>query len=90
MDGYRKGVSSVVANLKPQNQYGRVRMANRKEGIYLNKGNKRVRRIGIGAIPPEGQEWVQLSDDPNLTLVSIREMAQKQGLASNTEEIVWA
>ncbi|MBM2826337.1 MAG: hypothetical protein HW403_401 [Dehalococcoidia bacterium] len=65
-------------------------MALRKEGIYLNKSTKKSRRIGIGTIPPEGQEWVQLSDDPNLTLVSIRELAQKQGVASNAEEIIWA
>ena len=65
-------------------------MALRKEGIYLNKSTKKVRRIGVGTIPPEGQDWVQLSDDPNVTLVSIRELAQKQGMAANTEEVVWA
>ncbi len=64
-------------------------MAERKEGIYINTGTQKVKRIGIGTIPPNGSEWVQLSDDPNLTLVTIRELAQQKSIATSSQQVVW-
>ncbi len=64
-------------------------MADRKEGIYINKSTQKVKRIGIGTIPPNGSEWEQLSDDPNLTLVAIRDLAQQKKLATGSEQVVW-
>lgn len=58
-------------------------------GIYLNTETKQVRRIGIGISPPTDRHWVQLSDDPNMTLVAIRELTKSRGLVSNPEDIQW-
>ncbi len=58
-------------------------------GIYLNTQSNKVRRIGIGVRPPEGTEWVAVTDDPNATIVAIRELAKEKGLSSRPDEIHW-
>jgi hypothetical protein len=64
-------------------------MAEHKHGIYLNPQTNKVRRIGIGVRPPEGPEWIPVTDDPNATIVAIREQAKQQSLSQKPEEIQW-
>ncbi|MBI4498523.1 MAG: hypothetical protein HY689_11555 [Chloroflexi bacterium] len=63
--------------------------ASRREGIYLNRQSNQVRRVGIGVVPPAGDEWVQVTQDPNATLLTIRQLAQEQNLSSAAESIQW-
>lgn len=58
-------------------------------GIYFNKETKQVSRIGMGVRPPTDSNWAKLTDDPNMGLFAIRELAQSQGLVANTDDIQW-
>ena len=58
-------------------------------GIYLNTESNKVKRIGIGVHPPEGSEWVKVTDDPNATILAIREEAKEKSLSPKAEEIQW-
>ena len=46
-----------------------------KFGIYLNKKESRVVRINSPYWIPEGEEWVYLTPEVNMTLLKIRELA---------------
>jgi len=58
-------------------------------GIYLNTESNKVKRIGIGVRPPEGSGWVKVTDDPNATILAIREEAKEKSLSPKAEEIQW-
>ena len=58
-------------------------------GIYLNTQSNKAKRIGIGVHPPEGGEWVKVTDDPNAGILAIREMVQEQKLSPKASEVVW-
>ena len=60
-----------------------------RHGIYLNTQSNLVKRIGIGVHPPEGPEWVKVSDDPNATIVAVREEAKAKNLSQKAGEIQW-
>ena len=64
-------------------------LQNQAHGIYLNSQSNKVKRIGIGVRPPEGSEWVKVTDDPNAGILAIREMAKEQSLSPKAEEIAW-
>ena len=64
-------------------------MAEQKAGIYLNTQSNTVRRVGVGVNAPAGGEWVKVTDDPNMGILTIREVAQKDSLGSRPEEIRW-
>ena len=38
---------------------------------------------------PDGDQWIKITDDPNMTLVAARKVAQEQGLTNEPEKIVW-
>ena len=60
-----------------------------KFGIYLNKKESRVVRINSPYWIPEGDEWVYLTPEVNMTLLKIRELAGAERLVSAPDEIVW-
>ncbi len=60
-----------------------------KFGIYLNTRECRVMRISSPYWIPTGGEWVFLTSEVNATLLKIRELAQKKGLVSDSENIGW-
>ncbi len=64
-------------------------MAEQSAGIYLNKTSNKVRRIGIGVRPPEGSDWVKVTDDPNMGILAVREQAKQQKLGAQPDDIAW-
>lgn len=60
-----------------------------RHGIYLNTESNKVKRIGIGVHPPEGPEWAKVTDDPNATIIAIRQEAKEKSLSPKAEEIQW-
>ena len=60
-----------------------------KFGIYLNAKEKQVVRINSPYWIPEEPDWVFLTSEVNATLLTIRELAQKQGLSSDSASITW-
>lgn len=64
-------------------------MADQKAGIYLNTQSNKVVRVGVGINAPAGAEWVQVTDDPNMGLLLIREEVAKKRLGPNPGEIRW-
>lgn len=64
-------------------------MGEKTAGIYINPKSHKVRRIGIGVRPPSTAEWVQVSDDPNMSLLVIREEARKKQLTEDPDAIQW-
>ncbi len=64
-------------------------MADQKAGIYLNTQSNKVVRVGVGINAPIEAAWVQVTDDPNMGLLLIREEAAKKRLGPKPEEIQW-
>jgi hypothetical protein len=60
-----------------------------KAGVYLNTTNNTVRRVGVGVNAPGEPEWVKVSDDPNLGLLAIREVAGERRLSPAATAIAW-
>ena len=60
-----------------------------KFGIYFNSLEEKVVRFTSPYwIPPE-PEWVYVTNEVNATLLSIREMIKKQGLADQSDSVTW-
>lgn len=64
-------------------------MPDAKAGIYLNTTTNTVRRVGVGVNAPAEPEWVKVSDDPNLGLLAIREVAGERRLSPQPGAIAW-
>jgi hypothetical protein len=60
-----------------------------KFGIYLNVNDRTVMRISSPYWIPSEDEWVLVTPDVNATLLNIRALIGKKGLASNPDEVVW-
>ena len=60
-----------------------------KFGIYLNAKENQVVRINSPYWIPEEPDWVFLTSEVNATLLTIRELAQEQGLSSDSESLTW-
>ena len=60
-----------------------------KFGIYLNAKENQVVRINSPYWIPEEPDWVFLTSEVNATLLTIRELAQEQGLSSESSSITW-
>ena len=60
-----------------------------KFGIYLNDDEKKVVRINSPYWFPEEPDWVFLTPEVNATLLSIRELAQEQGMTQDAGAITW-
>ena len=60
-----------------------------KIGIYLNAKEGRAVRITSPYWIPEEPDWVLVTNEPNATLVSIREMIREKKLMSDPSGVVW-
>ena len=60
-----------------------------KVGIYFNKANSTVVRITSPYWIPEEPDWVLVSNDPNLTLVTVRDLIEKNNLGGTSASIQW-
>ncbi len=60
-----------------------------KFGIYLNDQEKKVVRINSPYWFPQEPEWVFLTPEVNATLLSIRELAARQGLTQDAAALTW-
>ncbi|MBI4198978.1 MAG: hypothetical protein HY535_00695 [Chloroflexi bacterium] len=58
-------------------------------GIYFNPKEKVVVRITSPYWIPEGPDWVQVTQDPNTTLASIRQLLQEERLVSDPSVVRW-
>jgi hypothetical protein len=58
-------------------------------GLYLHKRDLKLVRVSGVPKGPEGDEWLKITDDPNMTLVAARKLAQEQGLTTEPEKIAW-
>ena len=60
-----------------------------KIGIYLNAKEGKVVRITSPYWIPEEPDWVLVTNEPNATLVSIREMVKENKLMPDPSGVVW-
>ena len=60
-----------------------------KFGIYFNSSEEKVVRITSPYWFPPEPEWVYVTNEVNATLLSIREMIEDQGLADQSDSVVW-
>jgi hypothetical protein len=58
-------------------------------GIYLNAKERTVVRITSAYWIPEEPAWLLLTNKPNATLVTIRDIIKKQGLMPDPSSISW-
>ena len=59
-------------------------------GVYLDPSRHVVVRISSPYWLPEKPEWVRVAEDPNTSLVRIREIVTQRSLAGRPESITWA
>ena len=59
-------------------------------GLHLNTDDGTVVRVNspYPIIPDEGN-WVHVTDDPNMTIVAVRQLAKEKNLYSKPDEIRW-
>lgn len=58
-------------------------------GCYLNPRERRVVRITSPYWVPTQPDWVILTEDPNATLLKLRELAGQRKLVPDPSEITW-
>ena len=64
-------------------------MEQSKMGIYLNAKEATVVRITSPYWIPEEPEWVLLTNDPNATLVTIRDIIREKNVMSDPSPVGW-
>lgn len=64
-------------------------MAQKEFGIYLNTKELKVVRINSPYWTPPAPDWVLLTNDVNMTLLKIRDLAREKKLATEPDKIVW-
>ena len=60
-----------------------------KFGIYFNSLEEKVVRITSPYWFPPEPEWVYVTNEVNATHLSIREMIKEQGLADQSDSVIW-
>ena len=60
-----------------------------KIGIYLNPAEKQVVRITSPYWLPEEPDWLLVTNEPNATLLAIREAIQDKKLLPDASDVVW-
>ena len=60
-----------------------------KIGIYLNAKESSVVRITSPYWIPEQPDWVLVTNDPNSTLLSVRDTIKEKGLMSDPSGVAW-
>lgn len=60
-----------------------------KIGIYINAQEGKVVRITSPYWIPEEPDWVLVTNEPNATLLAVREMIKEKKLMSDPSNVVW-
>ncbi|SVC17788.1 uncharacterized protein METZ01_LOCUS270642, partial [marine metagenome] len=60
-----------------------------KIGIYFNVDNATLVRITSPYWIPEEPDWVLISNNPNETLLSLRETIASKKLLANPDTVIW-
>jgi hypothetical protein len=58
-------------------------------GIYLNAKRLKAFRASTTHAAPSEADWVLLSDDTMIGMVTVREIAQQRGLVEDPQKIEW-
>ena len=58
-------------------------------GIYLNPKRLKAFRASTTHAAPSEPDWVLLSDDTMIGMVTVREIAQQRSLVSDPQQIEW-
>jgi hypothetical protein len=58
-------------------------------GIYLNPKRLKAFRASTTHAAPSEADWVLLSDDTMIGMVTVREIAQQRGLVEDPQKIEW-
>ncbi|MFH1140208.1 MAG: hypothetical protein V1724_00735 [Chloroflexota bacterium] len=64
-------------------------MDSSKVGIYLNAKDAKVVRITSPYWIPEAPDWVLLTNEPNASLVSIRQTIKDKRLMRDSSGVAW-
>ena len=65
-------------------------MDSTKVGIYLNAKDAKVVRITSPYWIPEAPDWVLLTNEPNASLLSVRQTIKDENLMSDPSGVEWA
>ena len=65
-------------------------MDSTKVGIYLNAKDAKVVRITSPYWIPEAPDWVLLTNEPNASLLSVRQTIKDKNLMSDPSGVEWA
>ena len=61
----------------------------RNKGTYLHKFSLRACRIRTSSDAPAGEAWVKVSEDSELDLETVRQLAGEMSLTDRPEAIEW-
>ena len=64
-------------------------MDSSKVGIYLNSNDAKVVRVTSPYWIPGAPDWVLLTNEPNASLVSVRQTITNKKLMSDPSGVVW-
>lgn len=64
-------------------------MAQGKIGIYLNPQRLKAFRASTVHAAPESADWVLISEDSMIGMVTIREIAAERKLVADPQQIEW-
>ena len=64
-------------------------MAQGKIGIYLNPKRLKAFRASTVHAAPESSDWVYISEDSMIGMVTIREIAKERSLVADPQAIEW-
>ncbi len=60
-----------------------------RAGIYFRRETKEVRRFGSDSEAPSGDGWAQVSEEPDLGLLEVREILRARNLVDDPREVYW-
>ena len=60
-----------------------------KIGIYFSSNENKVVRITSPYWLPEEPEWVMVTNEPNATLLAVRDLIVGKSLASDASDVTW-
>ena len=64
-------------------------MAQGKVGIYVNPKRLKAFRASTVHAAPDDPNWILISEDSMIGMVTIREIAKERALVEHPEEIQW-
>lgn len=60
-----------------------------KIGIYVNASESKVVRITSPYWLPEEPDWKMVTNEPNATLLAVRDLIKEQSLMADASEVTW-